>query len=333
MNNFNESNLKNIIIIGTGGTIAGKGKEGETAAYSSAQICVEDLVSDIPGLEKLANLQAYELFSIDSCDMTFNNMLKLSKFINEKSKDENIDGFVVTHGTDTLEETSYFLNLTLNTKKPVVLTGSMRPSTATSPDGPFNLYQSIALATKDEAYGKGVLIVFSDSIYGARDICKVNTFKVDAFNHRDLGCLGYMRDNKAYFLNCSTKAHTYQSRFDASKIESIPEVETVVFCPGSNIGILDYISKNAKGIVLAGAGCGGCSEIWNQKITDILKSGVPVVRSSRVGNGLVTYDRSEISEKGIFAGSLSHQKSRVLLALALTETSNLEEIQDIFETY
>lgn len=331
MNNI--SKKKTIMIVGTGGTIAGKGKKGETSAYDSAQIQVDDLVSEIPELEQLANLKSTELFSVDSCDMSFDDLIRLAKYINEQSNDENIDGFVITHGTDTLEETAYFLNLTVKTKKPIIITGAMRPSTAISADGPFNLYQSVALATKDEAVGKGVMVVFSDSIFGARDICKVNTFRTDAFNQKDLGCFGYMRDDKAYFFNESTKLHTYKSQFDIDNIEYLPRVDIALFSLDAETDILDYLSSHSDGIILAGAGCGGCKTEWNKKIKDILQSGKAVVRSSRVGNGLVTYSKSDIREKGVFAGNLTPQKSRILLSLALTQTHDLEEIQNIFETY
>lgn len=324
---------KNILIIGTGGTIAGKGKKGETASYDSAQIQVDDLVSEIPELAELANLDSTELFSVDSCDISFDKLLILSKYINEKAKDNNIHGFVVTHGTDTLEETAYFLNLTVKTKKPVVITGAMRPSTAISADGPFNLYQAVALATKDEAIGKGVMVVFSDAIFGARDICKINTFRTDAFNQRDFGCLGYMRDDKAYFFNESIKLHTYRSEFDIENIQKLPRVDVATFCVDSETDILDYLASRSDGIVLGGAGCGGSKTAWNEKITEILKSRKPVVRSSRVGNGLVTYNKDKISEKGIFAGSLTPQKARILLSLALTKTKDFDELQRIFETY
>lgn len=324
---------KNILIIGTGGTIAGKGKKGETAAYDSAQIQVDDLAAEIPELAELANLDFTELFSVDSCDVSFDKLLKLSKYINEKANDNKFDGFVVTHGTDTLEETAYFLNLTVKTKKPVVITGAMRPSTAISADGPFNLYQAVALATKSEAVGKGVMVVFSDSIFGARDISKINTFRTDAFNQRDFGCLGYMRDDKAYFFNESTKLHTYKSEFDITNIEKLPRVDIATFCVDAETDILDHFADHSEGIILGGAGCGGSKAAWNEKITEILSSGKPVVRSSRVGNGLVTYDKSKIAEKGIFAGSLSPQKARILLSLALTKTNNFEKIQEIFEKY
>lgn len=324
---------KSILIIGTGGTIAGKGKKGETAAYDSAQIQVDDLVAEIPELAELANLDSTELFSVDSCDVSFDKLLKLSKYINEKANDDKFDGFVVTHGTDTLEETAYFLNLTVKTKKPVVLTGAMRPSTAISADGPFNLYQAVALATKDEAIAKGVMVVFSDSIFGARDISKINTFRTDAFNQRDFGCLGYMRDDKAYFFNESIKLHTYKSEFNIRDIEKLPRVDIATFCVDAETDILDYLANHSDGIVLAGAGCGGSKTEWNEKIAEILASGKPVVRSSRVGNGLVTYKKDDITQKGIFAGSLSPQKARILLSLALTKTRDLYELQEIFEKY
>lgn len=324
---------KNILIIGTGGTIAGKGKKGETSSYDSAQIQVDNLVAEIPELANLANLSSHELFSVDSCDISFDKLLKLAKYINEKANDNKFDGFVVTHGTDTLEETAYFLNLTVRTKKPVVITGAMRPSTAISADGPFNLYQAVALASKDEALGRGVMVVFSDSIFGARDISKVNTFRTDAFNQRDFGCLGYMRDDKAYFFNKSIKLHTYKSEFDIENIEKLPRVDIAMFCVDAETDILDYFDSRSDGIIIAGAGCGGSKADWNKKITKILVSGKPVVRSSRVGNGLVTYSKDEIAEKGVFAGSLSPQKARILLSLALTKTNNLNEIQEIFEKY
>ncbi|MDO4200112.1 MAG: asparaginase [Clostridia bacterium] len=324
---------KNILIIGTGGTIAGKGKKGETAAYDSAQIQVDDLASEIPELAELANLDFTELFSVDSCDVSFDKLLKLAKYINEKATDNKFDGFVVTHGTDTLEETAYFLNLTVKTEKPVVITGAMRPSTAISADGPFNLYQAVALATKDEAAGKGIMVVFSDSIFGARDISKINTFRTDAFNQRDFGCLGYMRDDKAYFFNESTKLHTSKSEFDIQNINKLPRVDIATFCLDAQTDILDYFADRSEGIILAGAGCGGSKTEWNEKITEILSLGKPIVRSSRVGNGLVTYGKDKITEKGIFAGSLSPQKARILLSLALTKTKNLNEIQEIFEKY
>lgn len=328
-----EAPQKNIMVIGTGGTIAGKGQEGETATYDSAQIKVDELVSEIPALKSLANVTSKNIFDVDSCDMTLDKLIKLAKYINEEAKKDDVDGIVITHGTDTLEETAYFLNLVLKTDKPVVLTGSMRPSTATSADGPLNLYQAVALAKNEEAVGKGVLVVFSDGIYGSRDVTKVNTFRTDAFSQKDLGCLGYMRDDKAFFFNSSTKLHTTGSEFNIENIDSLPRVDILMFYIDAEKDLLNYVSKNCQGIVLAGAGSGGSSTSWDNAIAKIVESGIPVVRSSRIGNGLITYDKSETQTKGIYSVNLSPQKARILLSLALTKTNNIKEIQEIFEKY
>ncbi len=328
-----EATQKNIMVIGTGGTIAGKGEEGETASYDSAQLKVDELVSEIPTLKSLANVTSKNIFDVDSCDMTLDKLIKLAKYINKRAKEDDVDGFVITHGTDTLEETAYFLNLVLKTDKPVVLTGSMRPSTATSADGPLNLYQAVALAKNEEARGKGVLVVFSDGIYGSRDVTKVNTFRTDAFSQKDLGCLGYMRDDKVFFFNSSTKLHTTESEFNIENIDSLPKVDILMFYIDAEKDLLDYVSKNCKGIVLAGAGSGGSSTTWDNAISKIVESGIPVVRSSRIGNGLITYDKSETATKGIYSVNLSPQKARILLSLALTKTNNIKEIQEIFEKY
>ncbi len=324
---------KRIVVLGTGGTIAGTGKEGETVGYDSAQIKVDKLVEEIPSLESIADVTSVELFSVDSCDIDFEKLVKIASYINEKSMDDSVDGFVITHGTDTLEETAYFLNLTLKTSKPVVITGSMRPSTAMSADGPFNLYQAVSLAANDDARGKGVLVAFCDAIYGARDVTKINTFKTDAFSHKDLGCLGYMRDNKVFFYNNSVKSHTEDSEFSVESADKLPRVEVVNFYLGADKEVLECVSRRADGIVLGGAGCGGSSTEWDEKIEEIMARGIPVVRSSRICNGLVTYSESEIEKNGIYANNLSPQKARILLMLALTETYDVYEIQKMFNKY
>ncbi len=328
-----ENRMKNIVIIGTGGTIAGTGEQGKTALYKAGQINVGTLTASVSDINNIANITTKDILNVDSCDITCQDWILLAKTINELSQNNNIDGFVITHGTDTLEETAYFLNLTLKTDKPVVLTGSMRPATAMSPDGPFNLYQAVALARSDEAVGKGVLVVFSDGIYGARDIQKINSYKTDAFSHRDLGSLGFMRDDKAYFYNISNKLHTKNTEFNLENIKSLPHVSIVSFYAGADIRILDYVSKISDGIVIAGAGCGGCSIKWNEKIKEIALNGVPIVRSSRISNGLVTSDDIESSEREVFADTLSPQKARILLMLALNETKDIKEIQKIFNKY
>lgn len=328
-----QNNKKNILIIGTGGTIAGTGEEGVTSAYDSAQVKVNELVSEIPCLNSVANITTKNLFSVDSCDMNWKNLIELANYINETSQNDKVDGFVITHGTDTLEETAYFLNLVLKTSKPVVITGSMRPSTAISADGPFNLYQSVALAANEESSGHGVLVAFSDEIYSARDVCKINTFRTDAFSQKDLGCLGYMRDNQAFFYNQSTKSHTIKTEFSTVPADTMPKVEILMFYVDAGIDLLDYASKTCDGIIIAGAGSGGSSNCWNKKIEEIIQKGIPVVRASRISNGLITHDEKEINITGIYSGNLTPQKARILLSLGLTRTKNLQELQKMFNTY
>lgn len=179
--NPKNSELKNIIILATGGTIAGTGEEGKTTNYTAGNIDIEVLVSSVRNLDKIANIYGEQIANVDSNDITMNHWLTLANRINELSKQDDVDGFVITHGTDTLEETAYFLDLTVKTDKPVVLTGAMRPSTATSADGPLNLYQSVALAASDLSRGHGAMVVFSDGIYSGRNVQKINTFKNKCF--------------------------------------------------------------------------------------------------------------------------------------------------------
>ena len=329
-----EKKQKRILIIGTGGTIAGMGESGKTSSYQAGQIDVNKLISGVFNLNSLAEIEAQELLSIDSCDITFKDWIHISNYINQVAEEDKFDGFVITHGTDTMEETSYFLNLTVKTEKPVVLTGSMRPSTAMSPDGPFNIYQAVALARSDEAIGKGVLVAFSDGIYGARDVQKINSYKVMAFGHKELGCLGYIRDDKVYFYNESLRTHTVKSEFNIRNLNELPKVAVVPFYADADLSLLEHAVSISEGVVIAGAGCGGCNIVWNKKIKELIASGYPIVRSSRVSNGLVTCESpGSASESGIYADNLSPYKARILLSLALTVTKDCNEIRKMFVKY
>lgn len=326
--------LKNILIIATGGTIVGCGDIGKTGEYTIGDIDINSIVKNIPNISKLANIKEEQFSNIDSCNMTPLCWLKLAKRINELSKNDEIDGFVITHGTDTMDETAYFLNLTLKTHKPVVLTGSMRPSTATSADGPFNLYQAVALASSDKAIGKGVLIAFSDAIFCAGDIQKINTFRTDAFSGRDFGCVGYIKDNEVIFYYEPLRKHTLNSDFNVSGVSKLPPVSVVYFSAGESTAILEAAAKESKGIIIAGAGGGGYSDEWIGKVKDITGRGIPVVRSSRVGNGLVFPDSVwDIPSNTIPSYNIQPQKARILLSLALTITKDFNKIASLFPQY
>ena len=203
-----QQSLPNVVVVGTGGTIAGQGQSAaNTSNYTSAVVKVDDLVKAIPELGRVANVRSEQVAQIGSKSMTDEIMLKLAKRVNELLQQPDVDGVVVTHGTDTLEETSYLLNLTIKSDKPVVFAAAMRPSTALSADGPLNLYNAVILAGSKQAVGKGVLVSMDDNIFTARDIAKTNTFKTDTFRS-PYGPLGYVVEGKAFFYRLPARPHT-----------------------------------------------------------------------------------------------------------------------------
>lgn len=326
--------LKNIVILATGGTIAGTGETGKTTNYTAGNLDIQTLIDSVSNLDEVANIFGEQIASVDSNDITINHWLTLANRINELSKQKDVDGFVITHGTDTLEETAYFLDLTVKTNKPVVLTGAMRPSTATSADGPLNLYQSVALAAHDSSKGQGSMVVFADGIYSGRNVQKVNTFKTNAFNSIEFGCLGYMRDNIPFFFNKSIKPHTIDSQFDISGLSKLPEVSIAYFNIDANPSIIEYLAQRSEGVVIAGAGSGTFSSSWLREIKKLEVEGIPVVRSSRIGSGIILKD-STIDKYAncIPSYTLSPPKARILLSLALTKTKDYVEIEKIFAEY
>src|SRR5436305_3038383 len=185
----------NIVILATGGTIAGAAATGTQAAYTSGAVTIDAMLDAVPGLKELANIKGEQISNVGSQDMTVEIMLSLAHRINTLLAQNDVDGIVVTHGTDTMEETAYFLNLVVKSRKPVVIVGAMRPSTAISADGPINLYNAVILAGSDDAVGKGVLVVLNDQINGARDVTKTNTANTDTFRNWEFGFMGYMQDN------------------------------------------------------------------------------------------------------------------------------------------
>ena len=314
-------------MITTGGTIASQEGEDGLEPKTTGQ----QMLDLIPELQGLCEIDCVDLLNLDSTNMQPEEWAVMAKAAFEGMK--NHDGIVITHGTDTLDETAYFLTLTLNTPKPVVLTGAMRPATATSADGPFNLYQAICLACHGESYNRGVLALFSNTIYSGRDIEKVNNFKIDAFDQRSLGCLGYMQDQEVYFYTQTSKIHTIKSRFN-KRIDSIKSVAIAFYYSGADAKILYDLASDHEGIVIAGSGSGNYSQAWLKAIEELSEKGTIFVRSSRISQGIVFDD--EIFDPHhlcISSNTLSPQKARVLLMLALTQTHDRDEIREIFLQY
>ncbi|HGF6521126.1 type II asparaginase [Campylobacter jejuni] len=324
-----------IAILGTGGTIAGFiDSTIATTGYTAGAIDIDVLIKAVPQIRDLADISWEQIANIDSSNMCDEIWLRLAKKI-AKLFAEGIDGVVITHGTDTMEETAYFLNLTIKSDKPVVLVGAMRPSTAISADGPKNLYNAVALVANKEAKNKGVMVAINDKILSARGVVKTHSLNVDAFSSPDFGDLGYIVDGKVFFYNNVTKAHTKNAPFDVSKLTSLPKVDILYSYSndGSGVAAKALFEHGTKGIVVAGSGAGSIHKNQKDVLKELLKKGLKVVISSRVVAGCVAVSDSDEKLGFISAEDLNPQKARVLLILALTKTSDPKKIQEYFLKY
>ena len=329
-----------VYVLSTGGTIAGQGSSStDLSNYKSGSILGEQLVKAVPQIAEIADVRVEQVVNVRSSDLTVDNWLTLAKRITAILKETPaVTGFVITSGTNTLEETAYFMNLTIHSDKPVVLVGSMRPATAISADGPLNLLNAVKTAIAPESKGKGTLIVLNDEINGARDTTKTNTLRVETFKAPELGILGYVDEDKITYYRASTKRHTTNSEFDVTNLTSLPKV-TILYSyvePDATL-INAAIKSGAKGIVFAGTGNGTLAISESNVVKEI--NAMPaaarpmLVRSSRVPNGRVT-PTAEFDAMGIVASdTLNPQKARILLMLALTRTSDLKELRRIFAEY
>ncbi|MBO5029346.1 MAG: L-asparaginase 2 [Muribaculaceae bacterium] len=326
----------NIHILATGGTIAGTGSSATTSQYTAGQVAIGTLLDAVPQIKDIANVTGEQIVSIGSQDMNDQVWLTLANRINELLASPECDGIVVTHGTDTMEETAYFLNLTVHSDKPVVLTGAMRPSTAMSADGPLNLYNSVVTAASKDSYGRGVMIVMNGLILGAHSTQKMNTVDVQTFQAPDAGPLGYVYNSRPYYNMQTQKRHTTQSVFDVKGLKELPKVGIVYAYSNIDADVMEpFLTKGYKGIIHAGLGNGNYHKNIFPSLLEARKKGILVVRSSRVPTGPTTlYDEVD-DEKYEFVASweLNPQKARVLLMLALTKTNDWREIQKYFEEY
>ena len=327
------SRKKRIAVIATGGTIAGSGKIGEAGLYKAGTLSVQSILSSIPQIEELADLHLETVCSKDSNDISMEDLCAIKSAAERFEQDPSIDGIVITHGTDTLEETAFFLNLVLNVTKPVVMTGAMRPATAASADGPMNLYQAVALAADCKAAKMGVLAVLSDTIYSGRDLTKVNSIKTDAFEVGDPGPIGYMQDGRVYLIHSPYRRHTFYSRFSCPIPEKLASVEIFYVHAQSDPELLRYMLERYDGVVLAGSGSGN----YSGEIEDIIESyegPCTIIRASRLIEG-AAFDSPvfDPKEKTIPAHRLSPHKARILLQMGLSSSCSKEELRRLFLEY
>jgi len=326
-----------IMILATGGTIAGAQASTAEAGYKSGSFSVDDLIKAVPQLKDLADISGEQVANIGSQTMNHEVWLKLAKRVNEVLKGDT-DGVAITHGTDTMEETAFFLSLVVKSDKPVVLVGSMRPATAIGADGPANLYNAVALAANPEAKGRGPLVILNDEIHYAREAQKTSTTALDTFKSPNRGRAGVMNTGKANFFSTNTMVHTTKSEFsvDGKGVKDLPWVEVIYSYANFGRDTIDFlVSKGVKGIVLAGVGDGNSTDTAIAALEEAAKKGVAVVRSSRTGSGLVVRNVEVNDDKlgFITAMELNPQKARVLLMLGLMKTNDPKKLQDLFMKY
>lgn len=328
--------LPRIMILATGGTIAGSAESQTSVGYQSGAVTIDVLVAAVPTLKNIARISGEQISSIGSQDMNDLVWLKLAKRVNEILKSDTVDGIVITHGTDTMEETAYFLQLVVKSSKPVVLTGSMRPSTALSADGPLNIYNAVAVAGDPNAKGRGILVAVNDDIHSGREITKTNTTSVQTFMSPQYGLIGTTLYGRQTFFRVPYRKHTIQTEFTIESVPSLPRVDVIYAHANMSADLIDASVKlGAKGIVIAGVGDGNMTTPALEAMDKAAKAGVVIVRSSRVATGQ-TWRNSEVNDDKygfVASGDLVPSKARVLLQLALMQTKDVKKIQTMFETY
>ena len=325
-----------IYILATGGTIAGSGSGALDTSYTSGTVTVDKLIAAVPEINKIATIKGEQISNIGSQEMNNEVWFKLANRVNELLTSGKADGIVITHGTDTMEETAYFLNLVVKSDKPIVMVGAMRNSGSLSADGPLNIYNAVNVAMCKKAVGKGVMVVMNDEIHAAREVTKTNTTAVDTFKSPNSGKIGTVFYGNVKFYMNPVRKHTVNSAFDITKIKELPRVDIIYSHSNDNPDFVNLAVKSgAKGIINAGMGNGNPFPSALEALGEAVKGGVVVVRDSRVGSGETTLNGEVDDGKYGFLASdnLNAQKARVLLMLALTQTTDKAKIQEFFLTH
>lgn len=342
--------LPKVYILATGGTIAGAGGSATKTQYSAGQVAIGTLLDAVPAIKDIANVEGEQVVNIGSQDMSDDVWLVLAKRVKELLSRGDVNGVVITHGTDTMEETAFFLSLTVKSDKPVVLVGAMRPSTAISADGPANLYNAVVTAASPASKNRGVLVCMNGKVYGAADVTKTNTTSVETFQSPNSGALGYIHNGEVFYYHapscgngCTDYVHkgslSNESRtpyFNVEGLYSLPKVGIAYGYSNVQGDVVEMmIEKGYKGIVYAGVGNGNIHKNVFPLLEKARKDGIVVVRSSRVPTGATTLDAEVDDNKYRFVASwgLNPQKARILLMLALTKTDDWKTIQKYFNNY
>jgi L-asparaginase len=325
-----------VVILATGGTIAGSAASQTEAGYTSGAVGVDALINAVPQLKDVADVSGEQIASIGSQDMNDEVWLKLAKRVNEILAKPDVAGIAITHGTDTIEETSYFLQLVVKSDKPVVLTGSMRPSTAMSADGPLNIYNAVAIAADPAARGRGVLVTLDDDIHSAHDIFKTHATDIGTMSSGEAGFIGVVLFGNSTWYRIPRQVNTKASEMSVDGVTTLPRVDIVYAHANMSPDVIDEMVKGgAKGLVIAGVGDGNMTAPALEAVKAAIAKGVVVVRSSRTNGGIVRRNIEVNDDQlGTVASmELNPPKARVLLQLALLKTKNAKTIQGYFDRY
>lgn len=317
----------NVLILATGGTIASTGNYYGDRGGPVNKISAEALAKAVPGIDKVATLSLEQFSNVASEEIGPTQWLALSRRISDAFREHpDLAGVVVTHGTDTMEETAFFLDLTVASDHPVIVTGSMRPADAIGADGPANLYNAVRAAAAPASRGRGTMVLMDDRLFAAREVTKTNTTRVETFKAPEHGPVAIADHDTLYF---ERPRPTHRATFDISNITELPRVDIIYTYGGEDGALIDAaVAAGAKGIVVAGAGAGGTTAGQGAALRRAMQKGVVVVIGSRTGSGRVSGGGATIP-----AGDLNVQKARVLLMLALTRSSEPAEIAKVFQAH
>ena len=328
-----------VYLIGTGGSISFIGDHRTdyiNYSYRNRHLTIEQMLENIPESQEFADVLPEQLVNVGSANILPSHWLQLAQRINDIfSLDAQAAGVAVTHGTATLEETAYFLNLTVKDRRPVVITGAMRPPTGMGTDADINLLDCIRVAAAPQSAGRGVLTVLNNEIQAARDVTKSNSYRLETFRAGELGALGYAdSDEEVVFYRSPAKSHTADTEFDVAGMEALPRVDIAYAYAGADGTVVNALADaGAAGIVAAGLGGGSSSPEFMAGLKKAREGGIPVVIATQTGNGRVVRTRRFVEDGYIAADNLAPKKARILLMLALTRTEDPGEIQRMMLEY
>lgn len=334
--NGQQKDKKQVVVVATGGTIAGSGETSTTAGYTAGVATVDKMLLSVPGLNDVASVRGEQFCNIGSQDMSFGILLSLAERLNALLAQNDVDGVVITHGTDTMEESAFFLSLTVKSDKPVVITGSMRPSSALSAEGPLNLYNAVAVAASPLSVGRGVMVAMNDLIFDAQSFIKMNTSSVQSFQAPDKGPVGKVTYGVTEFYRYPSRKYGYNSQFAVTANSKLPRVDVIYGCTDMPADLIEAsIKLGAKGLIIAGVGNGNMNKASYDACVRAAKSGIVVVRASRVVSGAVgrNVEVDDDAAGFVAADQLNPAKARVLLSLLLMTNSTPAQIQEAFLNY